>query len=735
MIGDDANIVFIEFLKQLLEIIRNMSSNRNSYPKEKNKTPKQPKIKFGSLSKKDFDKLKRAGLDFKYVTLPREKLAELENTAKDIGGSFFATQLTEGNNAVIAVPSQYINEVNAALKHIAAEQMKDDPTSLLIKDGTKKISAEDMGLTANVLRSHDIPVYSFKSSDGTYMNVVPKEFNRQYEAAIKESIDLKNQLAGIEVTRYDQTAPLDNLDRIAEKLSYEEAQEVYAAVSQDGLDVKFAQYENSVIALYSPQLAEAVKKARDEYQSSLAESEKYLIDVTDDTITMDVAKLVVEEDNNTYFVRVPNTAALDYLRINKSDVELINGGKTISMKLDMEKEYKIYDENKILKSSRTGSELAKSYNTKYLHANKDTEIYQSGNNFRRIDLYNEEQNRLISLGINNAGEIRTELLKQGISPKAADKLLKDINNKLPDNYKEIFNYSHETAEIVYADIPNIGEYLAQSQLSQQVIGKAECHGEIPKDNGSKCCVFDKNANQFTIMPIQSRLEVIATLTEMGYSELSAKEIADRVIGSYRKEDFENIEETVQKQEETVTKTFDSKNPELKDFMYHTTADSIVIVQEIEDTYKYMEIDKGISMSDVETALLKGFDIKDEMSAAEIIRELNKENIIDVPQPVTVESVTVTALSTNYVEIRKDDNAALMPKSKIDGAKLSDLGLSDDEKATIIKSLGISEEAAQNPKKLTLQGLKSFVHKVREIGSTEKGNPTEQTKAVPTAQER
>lgn len=179
MLGDDANIVFVELLKQLLEILRNISYSHTKQPKVKNKSPKEPKAKFGKLSKNDFEKLKKAGHSFQYVAVPKDKLDDLEKTVKDIGGSFFAGKLDDGNNAVIAVPDKYINEINAALKHITAEQLKKDPNSLIIKDGTEKIAAEDIKLTTDILRSHDIPVYTFKSADGSYMNIVPSDFNGQ----------------------------------------------------------------------------------------------------------------------------------------------------------------------------------------------------------------------------------------------------------------------------------------------------------------------------------------------------------------------------------------------------------------------------------------------------------------------------------------------------------------------------------------------------------------------------
>lgn len=729
MVGDDANIVFIEFLKQLLEIIKILSNGRNGAPKDKSKAPKQPKIRFGSLSKKDFEKLKKAGIDFKYLTLPKEKLAELEKTAKDIGGSFFSTRLADGNNAVIAVPSQLMGEIDTAIKHVTADHMKNNPSSLVVKDGNGKIDEEDMKLTTDVLRSHDIPVYSFKSSDGNYMNVVPREFDGQYEAAMKEVLEIKKQLKEIEVTRYEQTAPLDSLDFIAVKLTAEEAQELYRAVLSDGIDVKFGVSDSGIAAVYPKELAETVQKAREEYRASLDESEKYLIDVTDDTVTMDIDKLLVAEDNNSYFVRVPNTAAKDYLRIDKTEVEVINSGKTLSMKLDMNRDYLIFDEDRNLKSSEKGSVLAERYNTKHKHVNKDTQIYRSGSNFRRIDLYSAEQNRLISLGINKASEIRTELLKQGISPKAADKLLSDINNKLPDNYKEIFAYTAEKTEVVYADIPNIGEYLAQSQLSEQVVGKAVCVGELPKDNGSKCCVFDRSANQFTVLPVLPRIEIMNKLTDMGYSELTAKEIADKVIGSYRDTDIQKIEDVKLEKLEIAAKPIDSNNPELADFTYYSGENSAVIVQESEDNFRYMEIDRGMPLVDVENAVMKNFDIKDDISAAEIMKQLANEKIIETPEAVTFGSITVTPLSSNCIEISKDGNSAIMPKDRIDTGRLSAIGVTDKEATAITKSFEKTENAAKHPERQTLQSLKNYAAGAREKINAVKDKAKELTRSA------
>lgn len=120
---------------------------------------------------------------------------------------------------------------------------------------------------------------------------------------------------------------------------------------------------------------------------------------------------------------------------------------------------------------------------------------------------------------------------------------------------------------MYADIPNIGEYLAQSQLSEQLIGKAEYFGEIPMNNGGKCCVFDKSENRFTVMPILPRAEITAKLSEMGYSELCAKEIAERVVLSYRDTDKVKDSFVIDEHKPVVPMSFDTNNPELTNMMY------------------------------------------------------------------------------------------------------------------------------------------------------------------------
>lgn len=305
----------------------------------------------------------------------------------------------------------------------------------------------------------------------------------------------------------------------------------------NALDIQFAKTKDGTAIYYPSELKDTVNALREEYRSSLAESEKYLIDITDDTITMDAEKLLKSEDDKSYFVQVPNTAGHDFLNIKKSDVTVINDGKTLQ-----------------------------------------------------------------------------------------------------------------------------------------------------------------------------------------------REIANKVIGSYTAKDMEKIEETPQIMPISETKTFGSSNPELQNFLYQKTGDSVILVQETEDSFKYMEIDQGLPRADVEKALTENFDIKDEISTAEILKGLSKEDIFNVPSPVTLKNgISMTSLSTSCVEITNGDKSAIMLKSRIDNQKLSDMGISEEDKQSIIKSFDEAEKAAEKPNKQTLRELKNSAKESREKITSEKKtakeNPT------------
>lgn len=704
MVGDDACSVCASLIQKLLEFIANMERNKQ-YRKDA-KPHKKPKIKTGKLSKKNFEKLQQLGMSFEYLLVSKNLMPQFEVAMKKMGGTFFTGGIEDNNSVYVAIPAAQRNMAALAAQHMLSKEIEIKPDGFILKDGNNKISEEEMRITSDVMNSYDIPLFAFKTDDGKYMTVVPKEFEGQYIEAMKDVREQLKEIHNIDVVRFDQFSPLAKPEFAAYIVTDEEAHELAKLAEFGELDIKFAKAEQGTAVFYSTDIAEKIKTAREEYAKSLSESEQYRIDVTDNTISMDIKNLLVPElsDENTYFLRVPNTSGKDYIRLDKSECEIINGGKSIKTELDMKRKYSVYDSAGNIKQKRIGEELAKSYNTRHPHATKGTKVYEHGQGRERVNLFNKEKNEIISVKLDNADVMRTALKEHGITGKTADMLMDDINKKLSEPQKEIFNYTREKTEVVYADIPNIGEYLAQSQLSQAIVGKMCMTGEITKDTGSKCCVMDRNTNSFAVLPVMPVKEVQAALSQMGYSEMSAKEIADKIVGSYREGDVKELDEVKETSLPKIT-PFETTNAELRDCGYCNTNDGIMLIRESSDEYKYMTIDKESSLADVERALHDKFNIVDDISAAVVMKQLIDDDIVKTAEPKNIgDDVTVSQVTGKYIEIIHDGKSEMMPLDKLDTEKLLAMGIPEKTIGDIRKSFEKAEQEVMYPDKQNLASL-------------------------------
>lgn len=465
MVSDDACTTFVELLKRILDIINDIEKEKLKGKDFRGKA--LPKIKAGKLSKAQFKKLQKAGSEFKFVSVPAANLDEVEKNVIKMGGSYFNAQIGDSNSAILAVPASQLDLLEKAMKHIVAKDISENPGKITVKDGSNIIPAEDIGIFNRVMNKYDIPAITFKTDDEKYMNVIPAEYEGQYAKAVAEAEKIKKEVGNVEVTRYEQTAPLDDLGFEAYLVTADEAKELAAAAKADDLEISLVPYGDKIAVKYDSDIAEKVNRAREEYRESLQESEDFLIEVYDNVITLDMEKLNVGELNtaDSYFMRVPNTSGQDYIRISKSEAEMINGGKTLKSELDLDKKYPVYDVSGKVKRAVSGSELTSFFNTKNRHINNETAVYKygtEGGELRRIDLFNAKKNELISVKMGNAEEMKIALKERGLNSKTVSKLLEDVNNSLNDKQKETFGFTAEKSEIVYADIPNIGEYLAQT---------------------------------------------------------------------------------------------------------------------------------------------------------------------------------------------------------------------------------------------------------------------------------
>lgn len=715
MVGDDACSVCASLIQKLLEFIANMERNRQ-YRKDA-KPPKQPKIKTGKLSKKNFEKLQQLGMNFEYLPVSKNLMPQFEAAMKKMGGTFFIGGIEDNNSVYVAIPAAQRNMATLASQHMLSKEIEIKPDSFILKDGNDKISEEEMKVTSNIMSSYDIPLFAFRTDEGKYMTVVPKEFEGQYIEAMKDVREQLKEINNIDVVRYDQFSPLDNPEFAAYIVTDEEAQELAKLAEFGDLDIQFTMTDKGMAVFYSTDIEDKIAGVREEYAKSLSESEQYRIDVTDNTISMDIKNLLVPElsDENTYFLRVPNTSGKDYIRLDKSDCDIINGGKSIKTELDMEKKYSVYDSAGNIKQKRSGEELSKSYNTRHPHATKGTKVYEYGQGRERVNLFNKEKNEIISVKLDNADIMRTALKEHCITGKTADMLMEDIYNKLSEPQKEIFNYTREKTEVVYADIPNIGEYLAQSQLSQAIVGRKCISGEITKDTGAKCCVLDNNKNEFAVIPVMPVKEVQAALSQMGYSEMSAKEIADKIIRSYRDGDISESEPAKMISAEKVN-PFETSNAELRDCGYCKTNDGIMLIRESEDAYKYMSVDRDSSLADVEKALHDKFGLVDDISAAVVMKTLIADEIVKTAEPKTIgDDVTVSQVTSKYVEISHDGKSEMMPLDKLDTEKLLAMGIPEKTIGDIQKSFEKAEQEVMYPDKQNLAGGEKLKENIKSVG--------------------
>ncbi|MBR6983467.1 MAG: hypothetical protein IKH75_08050 [Ruminococcus sp.] len=712
MVGEDAVSVYTQLLMKFIDLIAKIGEEHRR--NKQLKGPKKPKIRQGSLSKADFRRLMKKGAEFSFIQIPKDKEAEIEETIKSLNGSFFKASDPESNNSLFAVPVSQVDLVNTAVKQCLSKVLRDEPETVSVKDGMGRIAPEDMPLVSEIMQGYDIPIFSFKGSDGKYTNIVPTEYEGQYERAMNRVKELKELGKDIELFTFEQTGRLDKPDFFTKTISHNDETDIYATVRDKGLNVRFVEHDDDIVILYPAWQKDMVEKTFDECMKSTDEAAMFDISVNDNSISIDKETLLISEDEKEYFVRIPNTHGKDYLKLDKANVEEINGGKTLTAKLDPAGRYPVYDARGIFVAERDGRDLLQRYDVKHRGINKDTKVVEYGDRVDKIELFCKEKNMLVSVGIDSSDRIRSELMEQGISRSGADKLLGRINDILSSNddmegYRSIFNYTVEKSQIIHADVPNIGDYLAMSHLSEMVIGKADCVGYIPESNGKRCCVFDRANNKYSVIPYD-RGEIMDRLTQMGYSERLAQRLADRAIKGADPQDVE----------EPPIQYFNSNNSELEELAYITNDDTTIMIHDTGDDVKYMSIDKGSAMSDIEYALYNGFGIRDKQSAALIMKELAGSGIIDELPKQSIGEFEITKLSSEMIEVVNKGaitpEPVMMPMDNIGHMKLESIGADEHTIAAIKKSLQKSAEEFGKPD--TLTNLKKYAEKaVITIGDT------------------
>ena len=698
MIGEDAvnsTTALLEKLMQIvLEIIKMQRERQYRNPQNYAKETKQPKIKFGEMKKSEYTKMLNAGDKMHRIEVDKKQLDGLNSIAKQIGAKYWVMS-NEGNNASVIVPEKYFDQMKGALEEATKLQLTQNPQSLAVHNGDELINEADISLVRDVLEYHDIPAVSFKTDNG-YMNIVASEYDGQYKAALQEVAKLKDELKNIDITSFDQTLPFEYISKLDETVitvNEEQAQYIKSNVPE----AELLKDENGTIAVKYPNSAEnRVQSCSESFSKDIEMVQDYLITIVDSSITINKDKLLISENASEYFTKVPNTAGKDYIKISKEDAALLDGGKTITTKLDYEKKYQIFNEDGSLKTEQTGKELAAKYNTKSRNADKNTSIsHYNNDSLDRIELYNAKSNKLISIGIENADIIRSNLLKQGFSKFAAEKLLADINKVLPQNFKDVFQYSAHNENAKFNEISS--DVLTQYMLAKK-IESAELVDGYNDTLGSKCCIYDKNTDKCILVPAQeNRLK--EALSKMGYDRLQVNVIASETQKSY------TAGGAVLERESIEAKSFETDNAEVGAFKFNADGQGFVLIkQEITDnneiSIKYADISQETTRPEIEKALRNEFQMKDSASVAEILNCMEKEQLISkAVSDITKTGFEISRVSSDYIKISKGDDTLMTEQNKVDVSKIcSTFGITEKEAEKLRDSLDRSVKAAEKKEK-------------------------------------
>ena len=210
---------------------------------------------------------------------------------------------------------------------------------------------------------------------------------------------------------------------------------------------------------------------------------------------------------------------------------------------------------------------------------------------------------------------------------------------------------------------------------------------------------------------------------MGYSEISAKEIADKVVKSYRETDISgDFEINEEKSQTAKPERYDTHNAELADMGYYRYGSSTVIIKDDAESYRYMQIEKDTLMSEVEKALRQDFGLIDDVSVAVAVKQLVNDGYISDAKTKEIEEARVCQVSGNMIEVtsKQDGSSAMMPMDRIDTDILQNMGISEKVANEIKKSFEKNIRDRKTPDKQKLSELKSYAaDKIKELSNAVK----------------
>ena len=701
------------FFKLLFKLI-DRDNQRNMY--SHNSKEKKSKIKSGELSSHDYKKMLKSGEKFRMVTLPKEKLPEIENYGKMLGAQYYVMEGDE-HNALLAVSEKSFQQLDDAVKQSIKAQLSNDKNAVKVMDGDNLIPADQTKLAEDILNAHDIPTYTFLNPDGSCINVVPNEYSGQYRAAMQEVKKTAESVKNINITTFSQSENTMQNDLRIKNISEKEAQSLAKGVGQE--EIKFYKNNDKLYVGYPAKMqidVESILNKTAEKQELIKDFETALVGNQKDYVTIDRESLEVKEVGDDLFMRIPRTMGQDYIKLPQKDFIGLNDGKTLKYLFDNEKQYEIIDADGKSIKTLSGAELAKHYEqrSERLFGGENTQsIHYDVGGREHIEIYDKANDKLYCIGNENADKLNAILLENGIDSRAAEALTEKLQAELGMNPPEEINYIEE-------NVDNDLERTAFIEATQDM----EQYGTVDESAGEKCAVYDTDRNQYTIIDTNrdDQEKIRTAFLAAGYTEFQTAAILSKISAAHPKEDILTSEI------KNDMRLFDSSNnAELNNYRYAVHDGGAAIIKaEInngEEVYKYVTAAKGTSRAEFENALRKDF-CEDEKTVTDIMKSFDKEKLLPVPEQIIIPSMgyKVSLVSSQTYELSKNGITITAQKGSSDIIKTAE-------------AFGITEKQAEKLTSKVEKAINSanqkptFLSQLRQ--ATAKAiNVTEKDKAVP-----
>ena len=663
------------------------------------------KIMSGEIDMKTFSKLQK-NTQFNYMTLPTSKLPEISENCKKAGIPIFTAE--NGNNiSAVAVPVENMQAVDDMLKRmISRDANRDKGWEFNENTDFKGVEKE---IFHNIINSYDIPTISFKKQDGTELIAVPGEFQEQYIDAVADAKETIKDISNIEIADGFVWDDPNTTAIEVTSLQARQLDDYYKNVKVVDIDGK--------LYAYGKDIEQDVNKVIEEDQMIEKSANEWKIGVIDNTITLNKKALLGREEETSQLIKLPGEQD-HYIRFDKSELEEADSGKTLKSKLDYERAYEICDADGNMIESRKGEDLAGIFNTKspfHSQTNETTDRSMYGNFLNRIELFNERTNKLVSIPISNAEEIRNSLIhRAGVDEKTAERMVDKISPVLSEDFPIKKDLPKESRD--YTAGKTTQNAVRAAIMAQKLKGYTckNGNGELSQNEGY--AVIDKRTQEYVFVDKEHWYQLDDKLKEMGYNSIERDAVVSKLKQTY---DINGeIEHSI-----NYEQTFSTGSPTLKNISaaeYGNGSTTIFNVDPNNKKLDYIVIDKDVSTLDFEKLCKDKLGINDDSAIAELTEKIGDK--IRKPTEVSNNRIdgvnySILQITSKYIRISDDKNTVTANKNTLNSEKIAkQLNIDDKSANKIIKNVSASFKAKEGTNKeiLSLSKLKSVAAKEVEL---------------------